>query len=295
MATATTSARYLGLPLEKARVSNSLSTWYTPHMAAASRALLERIPLVDFVVEVRDARIPLSSGCEYMRNFPSSQHMVVLNKMDLANGSQSKEWLKYFQEKNCICYGINSHNKGNIHEIGSHPNIYILDTPGVLPPQILDDEVCSKLALTGAISDHLVGEYNLARYLLAIVNSSEEYKHWKMLMPKDDEICLVDKTQLSGRSESVLKRKKVFHTDHTQDHIVRDVRRTLFETISSFKGNLEVSSELDKLIEAQFVALSNPFHLSTEQEEKRRVLVAKKLLNLYRTGRLGRYTLDSIP
>ncbi|KAK9131447.1 hypothetical protein Sjap_011934 [Stephania japonica] len=117
-----------------------------------------------------------------------------------------------------------------------------------------------------------------------------------MLMPKDDETCLVDKTQLSGRSESVSKRKKVFHTDHTQDHIVGDVRRTLFETISSFKGNLEVSSELDKLIEARFVALSNPFHLSTEQEEKRRVLVAKKLLNLYRMSarplHFGFYTIE---
>lgn len=36
-------------------------------------------------------------------------------------------------------------------QIGSHPNIYVLDTPGVLPPKILDTEVCSKLALTGMI------------------------------------------------------------------------------------------------------------------------------------------------
>lgn len=34
-------------------------------------------------------------------------------------------------------------------QIGSHPNVYVLDTPGILPPDILDVEVCSKLALTG--------------------------------------------------------------------------------------------------------------------------------------------------
>ncbi|KAK9126742.1 hypothetical protein Scep_015588 [Stephania cephalantha] len=50
----TTSSRYLGASLEKAS-----SAWYTPHMAAASRAILHRIPLVDFVVEVRDARVLL--------------------------------------------------------------------------------------------------------------------------------------------------------------------------------------------------------------------------------------------
>lgn len=38
-----------------------------------------------------------------------------------------------------------------ILQIGSHPNIYVLDTPGVLPPQIHDVEVCTKLALTGTI------------------------------------------------------------------------------------------------------------------------------------------------
>lgn len=38
----------------------------------------------------------------------------------------------------------------DIHfQIGSHPNIYVLDTPGILPPTIPDAEVCSKLALTG--------------------------------------------------------------------------------------------------------------------------------------------------
>jgi ribosome biogenesis GTPase A len=38
-----------------------------------------------------------------------------------------------------------------ILQIGSLPNIYVLDTPGVLPPQIDDVEVCTKLALTGTI------------------------------------------------------------------------------------------------------------------------------------------------
>lgn len=35
--------------------------WYGPHMAAASRAIAERLPLVDLVLEIRDARVPFSS------------------------------------------------------------------------------------------------------------------------------------------------------------------------------------------------------------------------------------------
>lgn len=41
------------------------------------------------------------------------------------------------------------------NQIASHPSIYVLDTPGVFPAEILDAEVCSNLALTGTISKTL--------------------------------------------------------------------------------------------------------------------------------------------
>lgn len=37
-------------------------------------------------------------------------------------------------------------------QIGSHPNVYVLDTPGIFPPNLYDAEICAKLALTGLIS-----------------------------------------------------------------------------------------------------------------------------------------------
>ncbi|EPS71049.1 hypothetical protein M569_03714, partial [Genlisea aurea] len=227
--------------------------WYTPRMAAASRALAERIPLVDVVLEVRDARIPLSSECSLLRNFgPSLRRIVLLNKADLANRSRTEEWLKFYQEQKIMAFGVNSHNHKNIkkllnflqarirvlkqkdvitvmlvgitnvgksalanslHQVGrisaaekgklkhsvvssqpgetrsikslkiaSRPNVYVLDTPGILPPNASDDdEICSKLALTGALKDSVVGELEVARYLLSIVNTSDEYQKWAKL------------------------------------------------------------------------------------------------------------------
>ncbi|XP_028110229.1 DAR GTPase 2, mitochondrial isoform X1 [Camellia sinensis] len=346
------------------------SSWYTPHMAAASRAILERIPLVDLVLEVRDARVPLSSEYELLRNFPhSSRHIIVLNKMDLASRSQMKAWRSYFEQQNSISYGVNSHNKENIKEflnflrarvrelkkidhanhtitvllvgipnvgksalanslhhigrisasekgklkhatvsplpgetkdisslkIGSHPNIYVLDTPGVLPPEIPDAEVCSKLALTGAINDCLIGEAELAQYFLAILNLSDEYKQWSKFSTTASEKLSDDKVEASVDSE-LDKRQKQYATDHTQDFVVHDVRRTLFEAISSFHGNLEDGNDLLKLIEAQFAALRKALRVLEESDaEDGRGKVAAKLLNLYRTGRLGHYTLDPVP
>lgn len=56
MATATL-ARQIGSAIIKATNSTSSEGWFSPHMAAASRAIAERIPLVDLVLEVRDARV----------------------------------------------------------------------------------------------------------------------------------------------------------------------------------------------------------------------------------------------
>lgn len=76
-----------------------------------------------------------------------------------------------------------------------------------------------------------------------------------------------------------------------QDFIVKDVRRTLFKTISSFRGCLESDADMERLIETQLTALHESFRLPLSGEDAHNA-VAKKLLNLYRTGRLGHYTLD---
>ena len=48
-------AREIGIAVKKE--VNRNRGWYGPHMAAASGAIAERLPLVDLVVEIRDARV----------------------------------------------------------------------------------------------------------------------------------------------------------------------------------------------------------------------------------------------
>lgn len=80
-----------------------------------------------------------------------------------------------------------------------------------------------------------------------------------------------------------------------QDCIVQDVRQTLYETISSFDGNIRCEDEMAALIARQFSALQEAFHVPTECVEDAHVKIARKLLNLFRTGRLGHYVLDNLP
>ncbi|XP_070673701.1 DAR GTPase 2, mitochondrial-like [Malus domestica] len=88
------------------------------HMAAASCDIAERIPLVDLVLQVRDARIPLSSEFDQLRNHtPLLKRIILFNKMDLANPSQLKDRMKYFKQNNRVSYGVNAHNNESIQQL----------------------------------------------------------------------------------------------------------------------------------------------------------------------------------
>ena len=74
--------------------------WYPGHMAKTKRQILEDLKLIDVVVEILDARIPVSSQNpdvkEYMKN---KGKVVVLNKSDLADDKETQKWVKYFEKQ----------------------------------------------------------------------------------------------------------------------------------------------------------------------------------------------------
>lgn len=59
---------------------------------------------------------------------------------------------------------------GEYVRISPFPRLYMLDSPGVLMPKIVDSEVGLKIALTGGMLDRVVGQYQLAEYCLHILN-----------------------------------------------------------------------------------------------------------------------------
>ncbi|CAH9104647.1 unnamed protein product, partial [Cuscuta europaea] len=303
-------AHKIGTAIKNIAENKSSSWWYTPHAAAAAHAISERIPLVDFILEVRDARIPLSSKFKLLKKHATStRRIIVLNKTDLA--SRSQQWMDYFEGQDDIAFRVNSHNRDSIKEfltflqarvrelintgysrhtitlmlvgipnvgksalanslhligrisaaekgrlkhavvtpqpgetknissfkIASHPNIYVLDTPGILPPHILDAELCCKLALTvtslsmvvtrsqsisqiggslsGAIQECLDGEVELAQYFLAILTTSDEFKKWAKLGGIEKDMLVVTATDGEFDLEKTHKMKHCV-TDHTQ-------------------------------------------------------------------------------
>ena len=80
---------------------NSTINWYPGHMAKTKRQILQDLKLVDIVIELLDARIPLSSQNPDIKEITKGKKkIIVLNKSDLADEKQNKLWVQYFERQN---------------------------------------------------------------------------------------------------------------------------------------------------------------------------------------------------
>ncbi|XP_037127698.1 mitochondrial ribosome-associated GTPase 1 [Syngnathus acus] len=225
--------------------------WFPGHMAKGLKQMRASLKGVDCIIEIHDARIPFSGrNPVFQETLDVKPHLLVLNKMDLADLSKKQRILKelgrsgmknvlftdclkqrdenvakvvptvlemltnsnrFHREENhnyCLMVIgvpnvgksslINSLRrthlkKGRASRVGGEPGItravltriqvcerpimYLLDTPGVLPPKIESLETGMKLALCGTILDHLVGEDVIADYLLYSLNRLKNFSY----------------------------------------------------------------------------------------------------------------------
>ncbi|XP_042312016.1 mitochondrial ribosome-associated GTPase 1 isoform X3 [Sceloporus undulatus] len=226
-----------------------VARWFPGHMAKGLKDMKRRLRAVDGLLEVHDARIPLSGRNPLLQEALGIRpHLLVLNKMDLADLTHKPRILKHLEQQgfrhvhftdclrdenvkkivplvtelisnsqryqrsenveSCIMVIgvpnvgksslINSLRrlhlrKGKASIVGGTPGItravltkiqvcerplmFLLDTPGVLSPQIGCVETGLKLALCGAIKDHLVGEEVIANYLLYTLNHHQQFSY----------------------------------------------------------------------------------------------------------------------
>lgn len=97
--------------------------WYPGHMTKAKRQMQEDIKLIDLVIELVDARLPLSSRNPEIDNLAKNKsRIVLLNKYDLADDLITDEWSKYFNEKGILTVKINSKTGAGIKQINATVN-----------------------------------------------------------------------------------------------------------------------------------------------------------------------------
>ena len=92
--------------------------WYPGHMTKAKRQMQEDMKLIDLVIEIVDARIPLASSNPDIDELGKNKsRIVLLNKADLADPTVNPLWKKYFEDRNIICLEIDSRSRAGFAKI----------------------------------------------------------------------------------------------------------------------------------------------------------------------------------
>eukprot|EP01045_Picozoa_sp_COSAG04_P016410 COSAG04_NODE_1368_length_7057_cov_2.633372_6_plen_409_part_00 len=206
--------------------------WFPGHMAKTLQQLKEQLKRIDLVVELRDARIPLSSHNQHLNElYQHKNKIIVLSKTDLADPQQNKAWKeKLKEEEKCLilslnlknnkdikilekaCAGIqtkkasskthalayttlhvlilgipnvgksqliNQWRKKKMTHVANRPgvtkqlnwipigsDILVMDSPGLLWPNLENQDQAIKLALVAAIKDTILPQEKLCHYLI---------------------------------------------------------------------------------------------------------------------------------
>ncbi|KAM4592201.1 mitochondrial ribosome-associated GTPase 1 isoform 1-T1 [Odontesthes bonariensis] len=267
--------------------------WFPGHMAKGLRQMKASLKNVDCIIEIHDARIPFSGrNPVFQDTLHVKPHLLILNKMDLADLSKKQRILKKLEKdgmrnvlftdclrqrddsikklfpavleiienkprfnreestnyclmvigvpnvgKSSLINSMRRTNlkKGRASRVGGEPGItkavltkiqvcvrpfmYLLDTPGVLPPKIESVETGMKLALCGTILDHLVGEDIMADYLLYSLNRLGKFSY-------------VEKYNLQAPSDDI---------QHVLKHIAVNLRKTQRVKAITGVGNITVT------------------------------------------------------
>ena len=92
--------------------------WFPGHMAKARREISEKLKLVDIVLEILDARVPISSRNpmmgEILKDKPT---LVLLNKANLADKKVTAQWIEYFKKQGIKALDIDLIDNYNVNKI----------------------------------------------------------------------------------------------------------------------------------------------------------------------------------
>ena len=92
--------------------------WYPGHMTKAKRAMQEDIKLIDVVIELVDARIPVSSKNPDIEQLAQNKsRILLLNKSDMADPAVTEKWIRSYEEKGYLTLAVNSKKKNELKKV----------------------------------------------------------------------------------------------------------------------------------------------------------------------------------
>jgi len=262
--------------------------WYPGHMTRAKRMITEELKLVDLVLEVVDARLPASSRNPELQSLTKKPRILVLTKADLADPVQTKIWMEYWQAQGQTIVETNlllGRGLGEIRqcvattlpELKRLPRLLVVGIPNVGKSTLINGLTRRKGAQVGARPGVTKGKQWLSAPGMQLLDSPG------ILWPKFEDQDVARKLALVAS--------------------IRDEVFDQVEVVWWFLGVLR--DRYPGLLEERYGSFSDDDNLLEEIGRRRGclqrgglvdvTLAASVVLKDFRTGKLGRITLDECP
>lgn len=273
--------------------------WYPGHIAKAERQLKEKLNLVDVVIEVRDARIPLSSSYTNIKKLLGEKpRLLLLNKADLVDKEELKTWVKYLKETT-KCPVIVTDAKGS-----KDLALVVKNAVDLAEPKI--QALMSKGLLRRPARAMVVGMPNVGKssVINKLTKSSKtkigakagvtRQQQWVRINPKLD---LLDTPGIiPTKQDNQLQAAKLAFVSSVSENAYspEPVAQALLDILSESKYMVQVADfyKIDKLT-LETIAKSRNWILKADSLDTERT--AKYILKDFRDGRIGKFILDEIP
>ena len=273
--------------------------WYPGHIAKAERQLKEKLNLVDVVIEVRDARLPLSSSYTNIKKLLGEKpRLLLLNKADLVDKEELKSWVNYLR-KTTECPVVITDAKGSkdLAQVVKHavdlaePKIQALMAKGLLRrparamvvgmPNVGKSSVINKL--TKSSKTKIGAKAGVTRQQQWVrINPKLELLDTPGIIPtkQDDQFQAVKLAFVSSVSENA--------------YSPEPVAQALLDLLSKGKYKAQVD-DYYKVEELSLTAIAKSRNWILKSDSLDTERTAKYVLKDFREGRLGRFILDELP
>ncbi len=275
--------------------------WYPGHIAKAERKLKEQLSLVDAVIEVIDARLPISSSYDNISGLLNGKpRFLLVNKSDLVDKNELKKFLTYLKEKNqTAVIPTEAKNSKDLNIIVkqaielAEPRIQALMAKGLLRrparimvvgmPNVGKSSIINKL--TRSSKTKIGAKAGVTRQQQWVrINPQLELLDTPGIIPMKQEdqerakkLAFVNSVSENAYSNEIVAKELLLMLDEKQSQI--------------FKDYYKLPEELELTIE-NIATTRNWLRLGKEPDIER---TSVYILRDFREGKIGKFILDELP
>lgn len=271
--------------------------WYPGHIAKAEKKLKEQVNIVDVVIEVLDARIPMSSTYpDIEKLLREKPRLILMNKSDLANQEETQKWVKTIKEKtNCPVIATSANDNRDLSKILNkvielgQPKVIALVKKGLLPRAVRVMVVGMPNVGKSSIINKLIKKAKTKTGAKAGVTRDQQ---WVRINPKVDLLDTPGIIPLKQEDQDKAYKlafvdsigQNAYDVEAVAEIFVRDVEK-IYPNLLKDYYKLE-----DEEVNIANIAFRRNWIVSGGNPDTKRA--AQNVLNDFRLGRLGKLTLD---